>query len=648
MSVVAPPSSNTEIGNAGAGNSVTQLSAIAWATSNIDINTIQASRLFPTFSSGANREFAWFHSKKFRVMWVRGITNGGSGSSASITSPNSSSGQNYSYRYDTYSTIQLTCSPTYPATFSHWAYGTSTAPLPSSISTSNPVSIASTDWTGTEYFNIWCVCNSAAISSFCAITGFDDGVNTVVPTNDGTKIYCGGRFTTYNGSSCNGIVRLNTDGTIDTGFSVGTGFNIGSGTEVWKILVQSNDKIIVIGEFTSYKGTTYNRIVRLNTDGTVDSGFSIGTGLNNSGLNGVLQSDGKVIVVGDFTSYNGATVSYIVRLNTDGTRDTGFSSGSGLGGTYKQLWGVDVQTDGKIVIAGAFTSYNGTSRNHICRINSDGTIDTSFNPGTGIASIFAYPMNSVKVLGNGKIIAGGGFYSYNGNTANSAVRINSDGSYDSGFAFRVSDGGYYVANIYETSIGKYLFVGNFQNYDYDNTLKDSLIMTNTDGTIYTTFDVGTYSVQTIAQAAAEMPSGQFFVGGYITDYRDGATSYGDNLILLNYGGDPVSTCFYVVTWDYDQSSPQGDLTITKNGTNQVVATTTQFGSFNINFGDYINADVYTVASKFMLASAYGEIIDSTGTLWSATDSPGSSTAFVSSPNEYPVGATNVNGISSEY
>lgn len=161
MSVVSPPSTNTNVGNAGAGGSVTQLSAIAWTTSNISINTIQSSRLVPTITSGTQRPFSWFHSKKFRVMHVRGVSGGGGGSTAGVTFPNTSSGQNYSYRYDTYSTVQLTCNPAYGYSFSYWAYGNASAPTSGSISGSNPVSIASTDWTTTDYFNIWCVCTTA-------------------------------------------------------------------------------------------------------------------------------------------------------------------------------------------------------------------------------------------------------------------------------------------------------------------------------------------------------------------------------------------------------------------------------------------------------------------------------------------------------
>jgi len=162
MSVVSPPSSNTNVGNAGAGGSTTQISAIAWATSSISINNTQVNRLYPAISSGTQRPFSWFHSKSFRVIRLNyngwqsgyGYTN--------MTYPFSSSStpyptQDLSYRYDTYSYITFQAYATYGYTFSYWAYGSSSAPTSGSISTSNPVSIYSGDWTSTDYFYIWAV-----------------------------------------------------------------------------------------------------------------------------------------------------------------------------------------------------------------------------------------------------------------------------------------------------------------------------------------------------------------------------------------------------------------------------------------------------------------------------------------------------------
>jgi uncharacterized delta-60 repeat protein len=676
MSVVTPPATNTEIGNGGAGASLTQLSAIAWATSNVDIDTIQASRLVPAFSSGTTREFSWFQNKNFRVIWVRGVSNGGSGASASITSPNTSSGQNYSYRYDTYSTIQLTCSPAYGYTFSHWAYGSASAPTLGSISNSNPVSIASTDWTSTSYFNIWCVCNAPSTTSFCAMPGFTTTsyagaqVNTIALTNDSQKLYCGGRFQAFNfggygGSSSStgskGIIRLNLDGTIDTGFDVGAGFDIEGPINVSEILVQSDNKVIAIGWFTTYKGTTANKIARLNSDGTLDTGFSTGSGFSTSSscdaFGGAIQSDGKIIVVGEFDIYNGTSIGRgLTRLNTDGSRDTGFSTGTGVGGGSFSFYirTAAIQSDGKILIGGYFSQYNGTSCGYnIARLNTNGSLDTSFNTGTG-TNEFGYVEN-IKVLSTGKIMLVGSFTSYNGNSAAGAVRINSDGSYDSSFTFSTtSSNGVY--DMIETTTGKYLFGGYFFNYAGQSI--QGLVMTETSGSQYTTFNVGS-SLYAFASAILETPSGQFLVAGAIDTYK--SDYEGLNLILLGANGTAVETCSWPVNYDYTRTSASGSLTIEKNLTNQVIVTSTSSvdNSFSFTSADTIRVYVTTTASSFFLASAYGKIVDSRATvlntylpqfdpLWEATNASGSSTASVTSPILNPIGVVDITAISSEY
>ena len=200
-------------------------------------------------------------------------------------------------------------------------------------------------------------------------------MNTFAIQPDG-KIVVGGNFTSYNGNDQNYITRLNSDGSRDTSFTVGTGFDSG----VNAFAIQPDGKIVVGGYFTSYNGTSQNYITRLNSDGTRDTSFTIGTGFN-SGVDAfAIQSDGKILVGGFFTSYNGTSQNRITRLNSDGTRDTSFTVGTGFDSGVNAFV---IQPDGKIVVGGRFTSYNGTAQNRITRLNSDGSRDTSFTIGTG-------------------------------------------------------------------------------------------------------------------------------------------------------------------------------------------------------------------------------------------------------------------------
>jgi len=256
-------------------------------------------------------------------------------------------------------------------------------------------------------------------NSFNISTGFDSYVNTIAIQSDG-KILVGGKFTTYQGSSANRIIRLNIDGTRDTNFDIGVGFSGGTNDgEILNIAIQSDGKILAVGGFINYKGLSANRIIRLNSDGTRDSSFNMGTGFSNVARSISIQSDGKIVVGGEFTSYQGVSANKIIRLNSDGTRDTSFNIGTGFNNSVTTL---ALQSDGKIVAGGGFTSYNGTIVNRIVRLNSDGTRDTSFNIGTG----FDGGVLTLALQSDGKIVVGGRFTVYQGQSAGYLIRLYPD------------------------------------------------------------------------------------------------------------------------------------------------------------------------------------------------------------------------------
>jgi len=138
----------------------------------------------------------------------------------------------------------------------------------------------------------------------------------------------------------------------------GTGFSL----QVHAVAVQSDGKIIVGGNFTTLDGATANRIARLNADGTPDTTFTTGTGTGfDRGVYAVaVQSDGKIIVGGEFRNLNGTTATRIARLNADGTPDTTFTSKTGTG-FNSEVYAVAVQSDGKIIAGGFFTTLNGVT-----------------------------------------------------------------------------------------------------------------------------------------------------------------------------------------------------------------------------------------------------------------------------------------------
>jgi uncharacterized delta-60 repeat protein len=311
---------------------------------------------------------------------------------------------------------------------------------------------------------------------------FRSSIESVVIQSDG-KILVGGSFTSYaiqsdgGAFNRNGLVRLNSDGTLDTAFCQNAvdGAKFGISGTVSTIAVQSDGKILVGGTFTNYAGTTSrNRLIRLNSDGTLDTAFtensSDGGKFNNIVRSIAIQSDGKILVGGNFTNYAGTTSrNRLIRLNSDGTLDTAFTENSSDGGKFSSIESVVIQSDGKILVGGVFTNYGGTSgRSRLVRLNSDGTLDTDFCQNAVDGAKFNSDITSIAIQTDGRVLVGGGFSNYAGTTSrNRLIRLNSDGTLDTAFTENSSDGGKFnniVRSIAIQSDGKILVGGNFTNY----------------------------------------------------------------------------------------------------------------------------------------------------------------------------------------
>jgi uncharacterized delta-60 repeat protein len=254
-------------------------------------------------------------------------------------------------------------------------------------------------------------------NTFTYGTGITGGNPVGIYLDSNGKVLVGGIFTAYDGNAVTNFVRINTDGSYDSSFIQGTGFN-GSVVQISAY----NNVNFMVGSFTNYNGTSANGIVSTNQNGSINASFVYGTGFDNTVFTIAVQSDAKLIIGGFFTLYNGTAANKIIRLNPDGSVDTSFVYGSGFDNNVISL---AIQDDGKILIAGNFTTYNGTSANGIIRLNPDGSVDTSFVYGSGFNNNVA----SV-IVGNGVIICGGNFTSYNGNTSNFVAKLNLDGSYN--------------------------------------------------------------------------------------------------------------------------------------------------------------------------------------------------------------------------
>lgn len=314
------------------------------------------------------------------------------------------------------------------------------------------------------------------------------------------KIIVLGKFDTFNGTAINGILRLNSNGTLDTSFNVGTGIPATSSTiprllklknngkivvvsnsisyngatvrnifvlnsngsldttfnptstdvngSIWSVELQSDDKIIIYlknGTSSSSSSTTNSYIKRFNIDGSLDSSFTINstifltntvTGLFPiSSVRNIYEikqlNNGKILIGGDFKTVFGNNYGGIARLNANGSLDTTFTVGNGISsgvtadifGTYS-IYSIGIQSDNKILIGGCFPSYNGISRSDIARLNINGDIDTTFNPGAGCNSASPFKIKQLKVLLDNKILIAGYYDTYNSIVRKSIARLN--------------------------------------------------------------------------------------------------------------------------------------------------------------------------------------------------------------------------------
>lgn len=237
------------------------------------------------------------------------------------------------------------------------------------------------------------------------------------------------------------ILRLNSDGSIDPTFNSAEAAVTGTanpldtgGANVRTIAIQSDGKILLAGFIGAYAGIPHPGIVRLLADGTLDASFAaislqFADGSIEHGLwaKPAIQPDGKILIAGDFTGVNGTPDPGVARLNSNGTLDATFNpAGFTRFSPNRHIRGVVIQADGKIIIGGEFNVTGGAQDVPLVRLNSDGSLDQSYVfPGGGLS--FFGAIHDLVLQPDGKPIAAG----------NSIYRLNTDGSLDSTFTIPV-------------------------------------------------------------------------------------------------------------------------------------------------------------------------------------------------------------------
>lgn len=263
-------------------------------------------------------------------------------------------------------------------------------------------------------------------TSFTSPLGLE--VSSIVKQGD--KYIVTGDFTRYTPEAVmyQNLIRLNSDGSIDDSFTSTSFFDY----EYAEILQQADGKLLLTGTFTHYKETEVNHIVRLNADGSIDETFDTGTGANHFIRGAAQQPDGKYIITGIFTSFNGQPAKQMVRLNNDGSRDNSFAYSTTIGLPDDSILGFDIafEGDGKILVGGSFLDAmqdiegtpDGSIPVRLVRLNTDGSNDITFDLGAGFNDS-VYAISLIEDFATTGLYAGGQFTSYNGVEQKTLARL---------------------------------------------------------------------------------------------------------------------------------------------------------------------------------------------------------------------------------
>jgi uncharacterized delta-60 repeat protein len=289
------------------------------------------------------------------------------------------------------------------------------------------------------------------------------------------------------------LVRLNPDGSLDNTFNLPA--NISS-VKSWA--PDASGKILASAWFLG----AGERVVRLNADGSLDTNFNISFQAGGMIYSTAVQTDGKILITGSFRLVNNVSCWTIARLNADGSLDNTFNPGSGFAGQVSKLV---VQPDGKILAIGGFYAYNETQRNGFARLNADGSLDTGFVPFTNNFPTSGL-IQTVAVQPDGKILVGGSFTSVNGSGRTGIARLNANGSLDNSFN-PILGGTNLVREILVQPDGKIMIGGTFATVN--GVGRENLARLNQNGTPDNTFNAG--SVSNSIYYLAQQPDGKYLV-----------------------------------------------------------------------------------------------------------------------------------------
>ncbi len=279
---------------------------------------------------------------------------------------------------------------------------------------------AFTSYQGTAANRIICLNIDGTIdTSFVYGTGFNSGVNDFDFDSLG-NILAVGQFTLYNGTAANRVIKLTPTGSIEVTFVYGTGFN---GVVNSIVIDKTIDIAYIVGNLTDYNGTYQPRISSLNANGTINVGFNPGAGVF-AEIKVIKLYNNQLYIGGSFIDYDGVNSNNLARIERNGDYDYTFLVDTGF--NFGVIYSIGFDGN-KVIVGGEFTTYQGTAALRIARLNADATLDDSFFIGSGVSNT----VNGIFLSPTGQYYINGSFDNIQGNAISYFGILNNTGYFSS-------------------------------------------------------------------------------------------------------------------------------------------------------------------------------------------------------------------------
>ncbi|HET9235818.1 MAG TPA: hypothetical protein VFO10_01125, partial [Oligoflexus sp.] len=364
---------------------------------------------------------------------------------------------------------------------------------------------------------------------FSKADGFDRLVRVVLPILEGEhkgKILVGGDFLVYRKDPAVRLLRLNSDFTLDTSFKAAAINN-----SVYSMAMAADGSLYIGGSFTNVGGKARNRMARLTSSGALDESF-VPPGFNSTVMALALSEDqNRIYVGGAFTSLTttpATPMSRLAALRTyDGALDTGFqlkqNAAQTVTGFNSTVWTILPEpSTSHIFVGGQFTDYGGATQARLVKLDETGEIDSSLS----LASGFDNTVVTLKIDSHQRLYVGGSFGRYRGSSYYARlVRLKADGTVDTDFSKGQSTSPRLNSTVYAIELdeaNQRVYVGG------DFTLYGTAPLTRLarlsmlDGSLDTTMTGGTNGT---LQTLALTDNGRLIGGGNFQRYAGESTAF---------------------------------------------------------------------------------------------------------------------------